>query len=107
MQAADMYAAGKNRAEEKMDRAIITVVGKDRVGIIAAVCTYLAEHHANILEISQSIVAGFFNMVMVIDIKELDAPFSEMQKELSEVGAGIGVEVKCQREEIFTAMHRI
>lgn len=90
-----------------MNRVIITVIGKDRPGIIAAVCVYLAEHKVNILEISQTIVDGFFNMMMIVDTRTLDLSFSEMEKGLDQVGTEVGVMIKCQREEIFTSMHRI
>ncbi|MBQ1290022.1 MAG: ACT domain-containing protein [Lachnospiraceae bacterium] len=91
-----------------MERAIITVVGKDTVGIIAGVCTYLAKHHINILDISQTIVQGYFNMMMIVDVSSTDIPFGELTEELSRVGSEeIGVQIKCQKEEIFDLMHRI
>ena len=90
-----------------MDKAIITVVGKDTVGIIAKVCTYLSDHQVNVLNISQTIVDGFFNMMLVVDCSNLSVEFSDMVEELEAVGLGIGVRIRCQREEIFTKMHRI
>ena len=87
--------------------AIITVVGKDRVGIIAGVCTYLAENQINILDITQTIVKGFFNMMMVVDVENITKSFGEVAQELEQVGEEIGVSVKIQREEIFLKMHRI
>lgn len=90
-----------------MNKTIITVVGKDTVGIIAKICTYLAENKVNILDISQTIVHGFFNMMMIVDTEETNKPFGELADELEQIGDGIGVKVKCQREEIFTSMHRI
>ncbi len=90
-----------------MKRAIITVVGKDTVGIIAAVCTYLAAHKINILEISQTIVQEYFNMMMIVDLKNADLAFGDMADGLEAVGEGIGVIIKCQKEEIFDKMHRI
>lgn len=93
--------------ENKKDRAIITVVGKDTVGIIAKVCTYLAENSINILDISQTIVSGFFNMMMIVDLSKTEKPFSEITEDMDKLGEGIGVSVKCQREEIFEMMHRI
>ena len=90
-----------------MKKAIITVVGKDTVGIIAAICTYLAENKVNILDISQTIVDGYFNMMMVVDISNFSKQFSDMADELSAVGEGRGVVVNCQSEEIFEKMHRI
>ncbi len=89
------------------ERAIITVVGKDTVGIIATVCTYLAENNINILDISQTIVQGYFNMMMIADIARAPKSFMQMATELETVGRGMGVQVKCQREEIFEKMHRI
>lgn len=90
-----------------MSKAIITVVGKDTVGIIAKVCTYLAENQINILDISQTIVQGYFNMMMIVDISNMTKPFGETADDLAAVGEAIGVKVKIQREEIFTKMHRI
>ena len=90
-----------------MNKAIITVVGKDRVGIIAGVCTYLAENQINILDITQTIVKGFFNMMMVVDVENITKSFGEVAQELVQVGEEIGVSVKIQREEIFLKMHRI
>ena len=90
-----------------MNKAIITVLGKDRVGIIAGVCTYLAENQINILDITQTIVKGFFNMMMVVDVENITKSFGEVAQELEQVGEEIGVSVKIQREEIFLKMHRI
>ena len=90
-----------------MNKAIITVVGKDRVGIIAGVCTYLAENQINILDITQTIVKGFFNMMMVVDVENITKSFGEVAQEPEQVGEEIGVSVKIQREEIFLKMHRI
>ncbi len=90
-----------------MSKAIITVVGKDAVGIIARVCTYLAERSVNILDISQTIVQGYFNMMMIVDVDAAEKTFEEMVGDLEALGVEIGVRIHCQREEIFTAMHRI
>ena len=90
-----------------MNRTIITVVGKDTVGIIAAICTYLAENHINILDISQTIVGGFFNMMMIVDTTETEKDFVVLSDDLSAVGETKGVSVHCQKEEIFEQMHRI
>ncbi len=90
-----------------MNKVIITVVGKDTVGIIAKVCTYLAENHINILDISQTIVSEFFNMMMVVDASKTTKDLSEVITDLDAIGEGIGVVIKCQREEIFDKMHRI
>ena len=90
-----------------MSRTIITVVGKDTVGIIAKVCTYMASHGINILDISQTIVGGFFNMMMVVDMSACDLPFEQASDDLEAEGKEIGVVVRCQREEIFDSMHRV
>ena len=90
-----------------MKKTIITVVGKDTVGIIARVCAYLAEKQINILDISQTIVQGYFNMMMVVDRTNATNSFGDMADEMEKVGEEIGVVIKCQREEIFDKMHRI
>ncbi len=88
-------------------RTIITVVGKDTVGIIAKVCTYLADTGVNILDISQTIVSDYFNMMMIVDRSGAQKSFDDMSDELTLLGEQIGVVIKCQREEIFDMMHRI
>ena len=88
-------------------KAIVTVVGKDRVGIIAKVCTYLAENQINILDISQTIVQEFFNMMMIADVKNISKDFGLVCDELRDLGNEIGVIIRCQREEIFEKMHRL
>jgi len=90
-----------------MKRTIITVVGKDTVGIIAKVCTYLAENQINILDISQTIVSGYFNMMMIVDTSKMVKDHGDMAEELEKLGLEIGVSIKCQKEEIFDKMHRI
>ena len=90
-----------------MNRTIITVVGKDTVGIIAKVCTYLAENSINILDISQTIVQEYFNMMMIVDMSKMKKSFDDVADDLANVGKDMGVQVKCQREEIFDMMHRI
>ena len=90
-----------------MKKTIITVVGKDAVGIIAAICTYLAENDINILDISQTIVGGFFNMMMIVDTTETKKDFVVLSDDLAAVGQARGVSVRCQKEEIFEQMHRI
>ena len=89
------------------NKFIITVVGHDTVGIIAKVCTYLAEHQVNILDISQTIVQDYFNMMMIVDVTAISQSFGDVAEELEQVGEAIGVKVKIQREDIFTKMHRI
>ncbi len=90
-----------------MNKVIITVVGQDTVGIIARVCSYLAEKGVNILDISQTIVQGYFNMMMIVDMDKANAGFENISGDLDRLGEEIGVSIKCQREEIFTKMHRI
>ena len=90
-----------------MKKCVITVIGKDTVGIIAKVCTYLAEASINILEISQTVTSGIFNMMMIVDISKSNEEFDALSEHLESLGQDIGVTVKCQREEIFDMMHRI
>ena len=90
-----------------MKKCVITVVGKDTVGIIAKVCTYLAETTINILDISQTIVSGYFNMMMIVDVANSTKSYNEVVSDLEKLGEEIGVSVKCQREEIFDMMHRL
>lgn len=90
-----------------MRKCIITVVGKDTVGIIAKVCTYLADNQINILDISQTIVQGYFNMMMITDMDKASKELGDVFKELEEIGERIGVTIRCQRAEIFEKMHRL
>ena len=90
-----------------MKKTVITVVGKDTVGIIAKVCTYLANNRINILDISQTIVQGWFNMMMLTDFSNATKPFKQIDEEIMALGEEIGVQIKCQSEDIFKAMHRI
>ena len=90
-----------------MKKAVITVVGKDTVGIIAKVCTYLAGEKINILDISQTIVQGYFNMMMIVDISNTEKAFGQVVTDLDGLCQEIGVMIRCQMEEIFYSMHRI
>ena len=90
-----------------MKKCIVTVLGKDTVGIIAKVCTYLAENEINILDISQTIIQGYFNMMMIVDVTELKKDFTAVCDEMEALGREIGVNIRCQREEIFEKMHRL
>ncbi|WP_337460881.1 ACT domain-containing protein [Jutongia sp.] len=90
-----------------MRKIVITVVGKDSVGIIAGVCTYLADHQVNILDISQTIVDGFFNMMMIVDTAKYDGDFDTFAADLEEIGKELGCIIHAQREDIFDQMHRI
>lgn len=87
--------------------AIVTVIGQDKVGIIAAVCTLLAENNVNILDISQTILQGSFTMVMAVDVGTSTQPIAELSRLLDELGKKMGISIRIQREEIFDAMHRI
>jgi len=97
----------KNQEEESMQKTIITVVGHDTVGIIAKVCTYLAENKINILDISQTIVDGYFNMMMIADTSAAQKATGEIAKDLDVLGTEVGVVIRCQHEDIFNMMHRI
>ena len=90
-----------------MKKAIITVVGKDTVGIIAGVCTYLADNKINILDISQTIVDGYFNMMMIVDYAGATKSFGDVADEMNALGEKIGVIIRCQKVEIFAKTHRI
>ena len=90
-----------------MKKAVVTVLGLDKVGITAKVCTILAETNINILDISQTIVGGYFNMVMVVDITEAKESFDATAEKLQTLGTEMGLEIKIQHTEILDAMHRI
>ncbi|HIR27761.1 MAG TPA: ACT domain-containing protein [Candidatus Choladousia intestinigallinarum] len=90
-----------------MKKTIITVVGKDAVGIIAKVCAYLADSQVNILDISQTIVQGYFNMMMIADAGKSEKSNVQISEELEALGKEIGVVIRCQHEDIFNMMHRI
>ena len=87
--------------------AIVTVLGQDRVGIIAAVCNRLTNYNVNILDISQTILQGAFTMVMAVDVSQSTASFGELGKGLNDLGTELGLSIRIQREEIFNAMHSI
>lgn len=87
--------------------AIVTVIGKDKVGIIAAVCIKLAEMNVNVLDISQTILDGKFTMVMAVDAANANVGFEELAAQLRELGEGMELSIRIQREEIFDVMHRI
>jgi ACT domain-containing protein len=88
-------------------KAIVTVVGKDRVGIIAAICVLLAEYQVNVLDIRQSVLQGYFTMMMVVDVSACNIPVAELAQILDEKGKQMELSVRLQREDIFEAMHRI
>ena len=88
-------------------KAVVTVVGKDRVGIIAAVCQNLAEYNVNVRDISQTVMQGYFTMMMVVDVSGATCPMAELAQKLEEKGKQMNLSIRLQREEIFEAMHRV
>ena len=88
-------------------KAIVTVVGKDRVGIIAGVCTALAKYNVNVLDISQTVMQGYFTMMMATDVSAGNVPMAQLATELEQIGKDMGLSIRIQREDIFEAMHRI
>ena len=88
-------------------RAIVTVVGKDRVGIIANVCDLLAKYQVNVLDISQTVLQGYFTMIMMVDATHCELPIAELIKMMKEEGIEQALDIHIQREDIFNAMHRI
>ena len=88
-------------------KTIVTVVGKDRVGIIAGVCTALANFNVNVLDISQTVMQGYFTMMMVTDVSKSNIPLARLVSELESVGKDMGQSIRIQREDVFEAMHRI
>lgn len=93
--------------ETAQGRAIITVLGSDRSGIVAAVTGVLAEHDANILDISQTILQGIFTMTMLVDLGLARVAFSDLQAQLADLSAELGVQISMQREEVFKFMYRL
>ncbi len=92
---------------EPISKAVVTVLGFDQKGIIARVADRLYKHSINILDISQTVVSGFFNMIMLVDISSPDCSFSVIKEELARLGDEIGVQIRIQKNEIFEAMHHI
>ena len=88
-------------------RAIVTVIGRDQVGIIAAVCALLSEHKVNVLDISQTVLQEYFTMIMLVDASQTDLPFAQRVKVLEAAATEKGLAIHVQREDIFNAMHRI
>ncbi len=88
-------------------RSIVTVIGHDRVGIIAEVCAMLSAQNVNILDISQTVLQEYFTMIMLVDVSACAIPFTELAKKLADAGKDTGLDIRMQREEIFNAMHRI
>lgn len=90
-----------------MKKAIITVLGKDRVGIIASICNYLSNSNINVLDISQNIVDEYFSMIMIVDLEATSVDFNNISENLEIIGKEINVTIKIQKEEIFTNMHQV
>jgi ACT domain-containing protein len=88
-------------------KAIVTVIGKDKIGIIAQVSAVLAENAVNILDISQTILQDYFTMIMLVDLSGMSISFSDLSRRLEERGNTIGLQIKIQREEVFKAMHHV
>ena len=88
-------------------KAIVTVVGKDRVGIIAEVCMQLAAFQVNVLDISQTVMQGYFTMMMVVDVTDCTVPLAQLCKTMDAKGQEMGLNIRVQREDIFQAMHRV
>ena len=88
-------------------KAVVTVVGKDQVGIIAGVCIKLAEYNVNVLDISQTVMQGYFTMMMATDVSGSTIPMAQLAAELEKIGKDMGLSIRIQREDIFEAMHRI
>ena len=88
-------------------KAIVTVVGKDRVGIIASVCTKLAQYNVNVMDISQTVMQGYFTMMMVTDVSECNVSVADLAKQMDAAGQEMGLSIRVQREDIFQAMHRV
>ena len=88
-------------------RAIVTVIGKDRVGIIADVTALLAQYGGNVLDISQTVLQEYFTMIMLVDAAQCTVPFADLARTLDEAGTQRGLQIRAQREDIFNAMHRI
>ena len=88
-------------------KALVTVVGKDRVGIIASVCTQLAAYQVNVLDISQTVMQGYFTMMMVVDVSASSLPLAELAQQMDEKGRQMNLSIRLQREDIFDAMHRV
>ncbi|MBO4469738.1 MAG: ACT domain-containing protein [Bacteroidales bacterium] len=90
-----------------MDRSIITVTGRNKVGIIAKITTLLAQHNVSIMDITQTIRQGIFNMLMIVDTSESDIAFDDLRAALADLAEEMGVHILCQKEEIFDKMHRV
>ena len=88
-------------------KAIVTVIGRDCVGIIAAVCTLLSERNVNVLDISQTVMQEYFTMMMLVDTGAATVPFAQLKEELAAAGQARGLDIRIQREDIFNSMHRI
>jgi ACT domain-containing protein len=97
----------RRSCEVVLSKAIVTIIGSDRVGIIAGIANVMAESNVNILDISQSVIREYFTMIMMVDLAGASASFADLRKKLDKAGETLGVRVEIQREDIFQAMHRI
>ncbi len=88
-------------------KAVVTVVGKDRVGIIANVCAALASYNVNVLDINQTIMQGFFTMMMIVDVSASSIPLAELAQRIEEKGKEMDLSIRLQRSDIFDAMHKV
>ena len=88
-------------------KAIVTVVGEDRVGIIAGVCTALANYNINVMDINQTVMQGYFTMMMATDVSACSVPLAQLVTDMAKIGEDMGLSIRVQREDIFQAMHRI
>lgn len=102
-----MITKDKHIGEKNMKKAVISVVGKDKVGIIYKVCEYLAKNNINILDIAQTIVQDWFNMMMIVNVNDASKDFGAIVSELKQIGDDIGVTITIQQEEIFDMMHQL
>jgi len=97
----------RRSCEVALSKAIVTIIGSDRVGIIAGIANVMAEANVNILDISQSVIREYFTMIMMVDLAGASASFADLRAQLDRKGEALGVRVEIQREDIFQAMHRI
>ncbi len=88
-------------------KAVVTVVGKDQVGIIAGVCMHLASFNVNVLDISQTVMQGYFTMMMVVDVSASNVPLADLVEQMEQKGKEMNLSIRLQREDIFEAMHRV
>lgn len=93
--------------QEENNRIVITVLGEDKVGLVAKITSVLADHEANIIDINQTLLQDLFSMIMLVDIDNVEISFEQLQKKLQQAGKELNVKVKAQHEDVFRYMHRI